>query len=1196
MKKHLPSCLGLLGILYPQVHGQLSAPEGLNLNGTGYILGSPVQTAPDGQLLSWDRGSWLQSSIVPVGQLTGILPDGSLLQFEDLVPLRASSLTVVTGNGGTPPTGVSTRISGDGIQTHSLSLLDPAAGVLAVLGVNGNRLLLDGKPLTGSTEDGNRALAPAAAAQTLAEVSGGTLTTLAGASGLSLPLGSFLASRTEVTFGEWFQALRWALQNGYSFGGNATTWWDAGGRATPHLSVQMATAGTSPVSIAFGSATNGAIAAPGGHSLGSHDHPVVGVSWVDAVKWCNARSEMDGFTPVYAIDSNTNGNWDLGEPVLRSGSSSRLVEFPGANGYRLPTSAQWEWMARSGSMSLSTYPWGPVYHSGAANAAGANHGMTTRVGSFPAGANGFGLHDLAGNVAEWCFDSSGTALQKVVRGGAWNSAPDALLLSSSSRATLTLRSAAIGFRVIRIPGSGVGSIADPPPASIATFDLNGDGTNEVWQAIHGNYGPSLTQDADGDGLTAAEEAAAWTDPYDPDSALALTSMNSGSSWVVSWPTQAGLRYDLQWRPSETSAFSSIGFHSGTGEVLTVTLPLSSFSGPSVAFRVLPMAMDSDSDGVDDATELVLGWSPTSATSVRAGYNGGDGRALLELLQGASPDGRFPGAPSGTPMNISDYNAARFLAQATWGVDQAGLGSVKALGYQGWIDQQRQATPSKILPYIDSLEAMRPQDQQAFFADFNYLNQLPYPTVNEFICVHSVSLGTGWMRNIVHKDDQLRQRIAWALSQIFVVSRKGFIDEAVNAQGLAAYYDMLASHAFGNYRTLLKDVTMHPTMGWYLSHLGNQKADPSLNRYPDENYAREIMQLFSIGLWELNPDGTPLLDNSGKPIPTYDNETIKELARVMTGFWFSGNSFFDYSGADAPSFAKFRVPMALLDAYHDQGPKEIVGGLRLNLALPGGQSAQNEVDAAIDALFHHPNCGPFISRRLIQFLVKSNPTPEYVARVSAVFANNGAGVRGDLFAVVKAILLDPEARNPLPWLEPAEGKLSEPMLRLTRAIKAFEAGKTSPNLEFWARDPIYSFKQGFLNSDTVFNFFQPDFSKSGALADLGLSSPEFQILDTSTAISGPNLWDYYLSTDPYAYHGRSAGGTPPFTNDYRAAAGLAPNLRAAFDWLSLRLCQRIPSAAERDVILAAAEQQNSATDRIRIMAWLLLNSPAGSNSF
>jgi uncharacterized protein (DUF1800 family) len=477
-------------------------------------------------------------------------------------------------------------------------------------------------------------------------------------------------------------------------------------------------------------------------------------------------------------------------------------------------------------------------------------------------------------------------------------------------------------------------------------------------------------------------------------------------------------------------------------------------------------------------------------------------------------GYTPGAATTGTVNLENETAAslpsakaaaRFLLQAAFGPDQAppsnpdttppNVTQVMALGYGAWIDDQFTRPIGFIQPYVD---------WAAVNADALQL----YGNSKE----HSWwgrAMGAPKLRPDdagTVQPDPLRQRIAFALSEILVASDRPEA-LAVEPRGMANFYDLFEQHAFGNYRDLLQAVARHPVMGIYLSHLGNQKANPATHVYPDENFAREIMQLFSIGLWELNPNGTRQLDGVGQPIPTYNNGDITELARVFTGLSFGNNVNFDLYPRD------FTVPMKGWDAYHDLASKTLLGGLVLpaRTASPGntGTATMADVTAAVDHLFNHQNVGPFVAYRLIQRLIVSNPSPAYVGRVAAAFADNGAGVRGDLKAVVKAILLDPEARDPAMMSLPAWGKLREPFLRCVNFARAFNASSVAG---YYPLDQFaIAHFQDPMNSPSVFNFFLPTHSPSGPITQQGLVAPEFQIINASTAVSGANyFWNHTLS--------------------------------------------------------------------------------------
>jgi uncharacterized protein (DUF1800 family) len=521
----------------------------------------------------------------------------------------------------------------------------------------------------------------------------------------------------------------------------------------------------------------------------------------------------------------------------------------------------------------------------------------------------------------------------------------------------------------------------------------------------------------------------------------------------------------------------------------------------------------------------------------------------------------PAPPALPPPPITERDAARFLTQATFGPTRAEIADLVARKNPGaWIDEQM-ATP--ISTHRDAARA----DFEAF------------PPGGIKPKVNSANRQTAWWKIALTGRDQLRQRVAFALSEILVVSD---VNDTLagNTEGLANYYDLLARDAFGNFRDLLEDVTLSPVMGNYLSHLRNARADPKLATSPDENYAREVMQLFTIGLNQLQPDGTLRLGDDGLPIPTYDQNTIIETSRVFTGWGY-------YSSAPKPNFRgahpTFFAPMMLYPEAHDDGAKTIVGGVK----LPAGQGGAKDLKDTLDTLFNHPNTGPFICRQLIQRLVTSNPSPAYVYRVSQVFARNGTGVRGDLGAVIRAILLDYEARSPAVLDHIGYGKLKEPLLRVTALWRAFDAG--AKNGRYLFANPESPLAQAALHSPTVFNFFEPDFVLPGTLAAAGLHAPDYQILTDTTAITVPN----FLYSCIY---------TPAQPKDEQITLKLDPLLPLAktpgslLDYLDLVLCGGSMSAKAREDItaaLAALPATVSDLDRARLALHLVVISPAAA---
>lgn len=442
--------------------------------------------------------------------------------------------------------------------------------------------------------------------------------------------------------------------------------------------------------------------------------------------------------------------------------------------------------------------------------------------------------------------------------------------------------------------------------------------------------------------------------------------------------------------------------------------------------------------------------------------------------------------------LNDKSAARFLDQATFGPRLQDIARVRQLGYSAWLDEQFAAAVSLQTPYLDWINEVlqqgvyQAQRQEAWF-------------------IHSAQLFDPHNPLLTH-NDQLRQRVAFALSEIMVVSDK---NAALLFQpwALADYHDTLAINAFGNFRDLLEDVTLHPAMGRFLSMLGNRKNDPALNIRPDENYAREILQLFSIGLDQLNLDGTPVLVG-GNRVPTYNQTQVRGFAHVFTGWNFINCTVQSYSSCAPgnPYEEEWTTPMAPIEAFHDNTTnKQLLTypGVSLpNGILVAGGNASVELDAALDNIFNHPNVGPFIGKQLIQRLVTSNPSPAYVARVATVFNNNGQGVRGDMKAVIRAILLDNEARHGHETTPETFGKLREPITKLALLWRVAPGISINGRVFRWShvRD---EFGQVPLSAPSVFNFFKPDFAQPGEIRDAGLVSPEFQIATDTQLVSAPD---------------------------------------------------------------------------------------------
>jgi uncharacterized protein (DUF1800 family) len=490
-----------------------------------------------------------------------------------------------------------------------------------------------------------------------------------------------------------------------------------------------------------------------------------------------------------------------------------------------------------------------------------------------------------------------------------------------------------------------------------------------------------------------------------------------------------------------------------------------------------------------------------------------------------------------PASISVSDAARFITQATYGVTDADISAVQGAGYSAWIDQQigysQQSAQSYVETRLTQLQAANPKATLGS---------------SQFYEFYWSQAATG--------QDQLRERVKLALSEIFVVS---FADPSVDVRGMASYWDMLGNNAFVNFRTLLENVTLHPMMGVYLTSLGNQKEDPTTGRHPDENYAREVMQLMTIGLYQLNSDGTQKLDSNGKPIPTYSSSDISDLAKVFTGISYYSpsptNSTFFGGNRDPNAYVQ---PMIFYNQYHSVSQKQFLG---TTIAASSTADTAGDLKIALDTLFNHPNVGPFISRRLIQSLVTSNPSAAYIGRVAAVFNNNGSGVRGDMAAVVKAVLTDAEARDATQVGSATSGKLREPMVRLGNWMRSFGASSASGNWLVGSTTSSTVLNQSALTAPSVFNFWRPGYvPPNSKLGSANLVAPEFQGVDEVT-VAG------YLNTIQGAIE-RGIGSANDVTSGYANELALGSDSGALLDRVNKLLFYGQMSATLRQRILDA----------------------------
>jgi uncharacterized protein (DUF1800 family) len=584
------------------------------------------------------------------------------------------------------------------------------------------------------------------------------------------------------------------------------------------------------------------------------------------------------------------------------------------------------------------------------------------------------------------------------------------------------------------------------------------------------------------------------------------------------------------------------------------------------------------------------------------------------------------APFSAPPTAAE--ASRFLTQAGFGPTLTDIARVQQIGYTPWLNEQFALAPTLQLPRVEQRMTQQGIDN-----------------------VWQGERHEEWVRTVVLAPDQLRQRVAFALSQILVVSEQSGALEG-NPTAVASYQDVLLRNAFGNYRSLLEEVTLHPAMGQYLSMLRNRKGNQTGTIRPDENYAREIMQLFSVGLVQLNPDGTPVDGDPGtagvQPVPTYDQETIRGFAAVFTGWnlstcaptqanWNTNSDSagtvveytnwweWEYCPIDPRGDVNWKIaaglrqPMRPWNSYHQSvGAKQLLrypgaarGRVDANGVLASGGTATENLAAALDNLFHHPNVGPFLARRLIQRLVTSNPTPGYVQRVAAVFDDdNGAaagGVRGNLAAVVRTILLDPEARRPTTSAcnspeAGCVGKLREPLMRLIQLFRALGASPTHPS-GYWTEGWVDSFTgQAAMRSPTVFNFFSPDYSLPGNdVAARRLVSPEFQIT-TDTYIT--RLLNELGNKVGWTWAGNpglpTSGNWRPVVLSLDRDMAIAHDPAALVDRYSLLFTGgQLPTTVRQIIIDHVTSEQfyswrsDAETRRIRVQdaLWLVLVSPS-----
>lgn len=567
------------------------------------------------------------------------------------------------------------------------------------------------------------------------------------------------------------------------------------------------------------------------------------------------------------------------------------------------------------------------------------------------------------------------------------------------------------------------------------------------------------------------------------------------------------------------------------------------------------------DAADCAPAMEAGIASVLAASVLlSACGGGGGGGTTATPAGTSP-GTVPAAPgvSAAPAYATpatDEEAARFLLQAQFSASDAEIAAVRSKGYAAWLSAQMAAP--------------------AGMTGSNWLDIRGYGSIDSATNYYDNAYPGDYMiwNQLMTSSDAVRKRVALALSEFFVVSLSG-LNFNWRSHAIAAWWDLLVANAFGNYRQLLESVTLNAAMGYYLNTKGNLKENVATGRAPDENYGREVMQLFSLGLYLLNVDGTEKRDGNGNKQETYTQSDITNIARVFTGWDFDQtqnvNTLEPVNQRNIPNTAFTRLPMRLTATNHSA-----LAATFLGTTVPANTDGVAALKMALDTLFNHPNVGPFFGKQMIQRLVTSNPSPAYVARVASAFNNNGAGVRGDLQAVFAAVLLDDEARSPAGLAQSGFGKLREPMLRLVQWGRSFGIASARGSWKIGdLSNPATQLGQSPLRSPSVFNFFRPGYvPPSTALSATQTPAPEFQLVNESSVGGYLNAMQTTIRNGIYVNAPDLPQSASNATNGYDITAAYAAELALVLDTtalvkrLNLVLCAGQLSAPTQLLIVTA----------------------------
>ena len=616
----------------------------------------------------------------------------------------------------------------------------------------------------------------------------------------------------------------------------------------------------------------------------------------------------------------------------------------------------------------------------------------------------------------------------------------------------------------------------------------------------------------------------------------------------------------------------------------------------LAFNVTFMTISPDKPALDgeSSSHLPLANASTASALTAAALLvacGGGGSSSDTQGSGAKTVSTSPDGVSGETVAVvdgfpaSDADASRFLQQAQFSASLPEIAAVRKQGYATWLAGQFAGPATQ--------------------SGFDWLTARGYATVDGARYYDNTYPGDYMIWNqLMTSPDAMRKRIALALSEIFVVSLSG-LNVNWRSHVIAAWWDLLVANAFGNFRTLLDDVTLNASMGLYLNSKGNMKEDAATGRQPDENYGREVMQLFTLGLYLLNIDGTEKRDANGNRIETYTQSDTSNIARVFTGWDFDQtqnvNTVEPVQNRTITNTTFAKLPMQLKAANHS-----MLAATFLGTTVPAGTEGTAALKIALDALFNHPNVAPFFCKQLIQRLVTSDPNPAYVGRVATVFNDNGSGQRGDLKSVISAVLLDREARGPTGLGQKGFGKLREPMVRLVQWGRSFGIASAQGSWKIGDLSDVGTrLGQSPLRAPSVFNFFRPGYvPPSSALSATQTPAPEFQLVNESSVSGYLNYMQVVIRSGLYVIGAEQPQSGTGAVNSYDITAAytteflLVLDAMALVNHLNLILCAGQLSVTTRTLIvtavnatpLTAASTDSAKRDRIAAAVLLVMACP------